>query len=178
MNIVYIDDIDFNDKEQVIEWCLNNIDEENNEDIDDKVVKYILSIDKEKINKLDNYVRKHLQDDSKNSNPCCREKYDNSVDCLPYCLGCNDSIARLRKYFNLILNLIIQCEKMIVLIKTKNLDEEQQKIFIDKLILMCKQFLPIEQSGKICDMVLKKIADTNIDKLIQDIIKEINYISN
>jgi hypothetical protein len=170
--IVYIDDIDFNDKKQVIEWCLNNIDEENNEDIDEKVVNYILSIDKEQINKLDNYVRKYLQDGTKDSNPCCREKYDNSIDCLPYCLGCNDSIARLRKYFNLILNLTVQCEKMIVLIKTKNLNEEQQKQYINKLVLMCKQFLPIEQSGKICDMVLKKIAEENIDNLVQNIIKK------
>jgi hypothetical protein len=172
MNTVYIDDIDFNDQEQIIEWCLNNIDEENNEEIDEKVVKYLLSINKDEINNLDNYVRKYLQDGTKDSNPCCREKYDNSVDCLPCCLGCNDPIARLRKYFHLILNLIIQCEKMIVLIKTKNLDEEQQKIYIDKLILMCKHFLPIEQSGKICDMVLKNIADSNVDELVENIIKK------
>ena len=104
-DIYYIDEIDINNKEEVIEWLINNIDEDNNEDIDDKVVELIISLPIERILKLDNYVRKHLQFGSKDYNPCCRGKYDTSLDCLPYCLGCNNAIARLRKYFHLIINL-------------------------------------------------------------------------
>lgn len=174
MDLVYIDEINYNDNEQIIEWCINNIDEENDEEIDENVINYLLSIDMEKINKLDNYVRKHFQKGSKDSNPCCRKQYGESVDCNPKCLGCNDPIARLRKYLHLILNLNIQCEKLIVLIKTNNLNQEQQKNFIDKLLVMCKEFLPIEQSGKILEIVLKKSTEIDVNKLIEKIIKEQN----
>jgi hypothetical protein len=172
MDLVYIDEIDYNDEEQVIQWCINNIDEEDNEEIDDKVVDYLLSIDTEKINKLDNYVRINFQNGSKDTNPCCREKYGESVDCNPCCLGCKDPYARLRKYCHLILNLNLLCEKLVILIKTKNLNHEQQKEFIDKLLVMCKEFLPIEQSGKILEMVLKKSTEIDVDKLIEKVLKE------
>ena len=172
MDLVYIDEIDYNDKEQLIQWCINSIDEEDHEEIDEKVVDYLLSIDTEKINKLDNYVRINFQNGSKDSNPCCREKYGDSVDCNPCCLGCEDPYARLRKYCHLILNLKLLCEKLVVLIKTKNFNHEQQKEFIDKLLVMCKEFLPIEQSGKILEMVLKKSTEIDVDKLIEKILKE------
>jgi hypothetical protein len=172
MDLVYIDEIDYNDKDQVIQWCINNIDEEDHEEIDEKVVNYLLSIDTEKINKLDNYVRIHFQNGSKDTNPCCREKYGDSVDCNPCCLGCQDPYARLRKYIHLILNLKLLCEKLVVLIKTKNFNHDQQKEFIDKLLIMCKEFLPIEQSGKILEIVLKKSTEINVDKLIENIFKE------
>jgi hypothetical protein len=172
MDLVYIDEIDYNDKEQVIQWCINNIDEEDHEEIDEKVVNYLLSIDTEKINKLDNYVRIHFQNGSKDSTPCCREKYGDSVDCNPCCLGCQDPYARLRKYFHLILNLNLLCEKLVVLIKTKNLNQDQQKEFIDKLLVMCKEFLPIEQSGKILEMVLKNSTEIDVEKIIENILKK------
>jgi len=172
MDLVYIDEIDYNDKEQVIQWCINNIDEEDHEEIDEKVVNYLLSIDTEKINKLDNYVRIHFQNGSKDTNPCCREKYGDSVDCNPCCLGCQDPYARLRKYFHLILNLNLLCEKLVVLIKTKNLNQDQQKEFIDKLLVMCKEFLPIEQSGKILEMVLKNSTEIDVEKIIENILKK------
>jgi uncharacterized protein YwqG len=38
MDIVYIDEINYNDKEKVIEWCIDNIDENEHEEIDEKVV--------------------------------------------------------------------------------------------------------------------------------------------
>jgi hypothetical protein len=174
MDLVYIDEIDHNDKEQVIQWCINNIDEEEHEEIDEKVVNYLLTTNKENITKLDNYVRKHFQNGSKNSNPCCREKYGDSIDCNPCCLGCKDPFARLRKYFHLILNLKLQCEKLVVLIKTKNLNNEQQKEFINKLLAMCKEFLPIEQSGKILEIVLKQSTELDIEELIETILKEQN----
>jgi hypothetical protein len=172
MQSIYLDDIDYNNKEQIIDWCINNIDENNIDEIDEKVINYLLTIDSEKINKLDNYIRKHYQDGSKDSNPCCRGKYETSIDCHPFCLGCYDSIARLRKYFHLILNLTIQCEKLIVLIKTNNFNQDQQKEFIDKLLEMCKEFLPINQSGKILEMILKNTVNINIDKLIEKIYNE------
>jgi hypothetical protein len=37
---------------------------------------------------------------------------------------------------------------------------------------MCKEFLPIEQSGKILEMVLKKSTEIDVDKLIEKILKE------
>lgn len=177
MSLVYIDEICAlrnNDKEELIQWLIDCIDEEDNEEIDEKVVDYILTIDIEKITKLDNYVRKYFQNGTKDTNPCCREKYGDSVDCNPCCLGCKDPLARLRKYFHLILNLKLQCEKLIVLIKTKNLTLEQQKEFIDKLLAMCKEFLPIEQSGKILEIVLKQSTELDVERLIEKFLKPQN----
>jgi hypothetical protein len=175
MSLVYIDEICAqrnNNKEELIQWLIDCIDEEDDNEIDEKVVDYLLNINNEKIIKLDNYVRKDLQNGSKDNNPCCRENYGDSIDCKPYCLGCKDSIARLRKYFHLVLNLKIQCEKLVVLIKTKNLTHEQQEECINKLLVMCKEFLPIEQSGKILEMVLKQSTELDVEKLIEKFIKE------
>ena len=170
MDLVYIDDIDYNNKEEVIQWLINNIDDENHEEIDDKVVDYLISSDIENIIKLDNYVRKHFQHGSKDSNPCCREKYGESVDCIPYCLGCKDPYARLRKYFHLIINLKNHCEKLVLAITTKEINFEQQNTFIDKLLIMCKEFLPIEQSSKILKMVLEQSTEIDTKQLINKFI--------
>lgn len=171
MDLVYIDEINYNDKEQVIQWCIDNIDDREHEEIDEKVVDYLLTINTEKINKLDNFLRKNYQNGSKDSNPCCREKYGESVDCIPYCLGCQDPYARLRKYFHLIMNLNPLCEKFILFIKTNDLNQEQQKDFIDKLLVMCKEFLPIQQSIKILEIILKKSSEIDINALMNNIIK-------
>jgi hypothetical protein len=170
MDLVYIDDIDYNNKEEVIQWLINNIDDENHEEIDDKVVDYLISSDIENIIKLDNYVRKHYQNGSKDLNPCCREKYGESVDCIPYCLGCKDPYARLRKYFHLIINLKNHCEKLVLAITTKEINFEQQNTFIDKLLIMCKEFLPIEQSSKILKMVLEQSTEIDTKQLINKFI--------
>ena len=170
MDLVYIDDIDYNNKEEVIQWLINNIDDENHEEIDEKVVDYLISNDIENIIKLDNYVRKHFQNGSKDSNPCCREKYGESVDCIPYCLGCKDSYARLRKYFHLIINLKNHCEKLVILIIAKGINFEQQNTFIDKLLIMCKEFLPIDQSSKILKMVLEQSTEIDTEQLINKFI--------
>lgn len=170
MDLVYIDEIDYNDKEQVIQWCIDNIDKEDDEEIDEKVVDYLLTINTEEINKLDNYLRINFQNGSKDSNPCCREKYGESVDCIPCCLGCQDPYARLRKYFHLIMNLNLQCDKFILFIKTNDLNQEQQKDFIDKLLVMCKEFLPIEQSIKILKIILKKSTEIDINILMNKIL--------
>jgi hypothetical protein len=170
MNLVYIDEIDYNDKEQVIQWCIDNIDTDEHEEIDEKVVDYLLTINSEEINKLDNYLRINYQNGSKDSNPCCREKYGESVDCKPCCLGCQDPYARLRKYFHLIMNLNLQCNKFILFIKTNDLNQEQQKDFIDKLLVMCKEFLPIEQSIKILKIILKKSTEIDINILMNKIL--------
>jgi hypothetical protein len=170
MDLVYIDDIDYNNKEELIQWFINNIDDENNEEIDDKVVEYLISSDIENIIKLDNYVRKHFQNGSKDSNPCCREKYGESIDCIPYCLGCKDPYARLRKYFHLIINLKNHCEKLVIGITTKEINFDQQNTFIDKLLIMCKEFLPIEQSSKILQMVLEQSTKIDTKQLINKFI--------
>lgn len=170
MDLVYIDDIDYNNKEEVIQWLINNIDDENNEEIDDKVVDYLISSNIENIIKLDNYVRKHYQNGSKDSNPCCREKYGESLDCIPYCLGCKDPYARLRKYFHLIINLKNHCEKLVLAITTKEINFEQQNTFIDKLIVLCREFLPIEQSSKILKIVLEQSTEIDTKQLINKFI--------
>ena len=154
MDLVYIDEINYNDKEQVIQWCIDNIDDGEHEEIDEKVVDYLLTIN----------------NGSKDSNPCCREKYGESVDCIPYCLGCQDPYARLRKYFHLIMNLNPLCEKFILFIKTNDLNQEQQKDFIDKLLVMCKEFLPIEQSIKILEIILKKSSEIDVEMLMEKIL--------
>jgi len=170
MDLIYIDEIDYNDKEQVIQWCIDNIDEKEHEEIDEKVVNYLLTINTKKINKLDNYLRKEFQNGSKYSNPCCREKYGESVDCIPFCLGCQDAYARLRKYFHLIMNLNPLCDKFILFIKTNDLNNEQQTEFINKILVMCKEFLPIEQSIKILEIILKKSSEIDIEMLMKKIL--------
>jgi hypothetical protein len=170
MNLIYIDEIDYNDKEQVIQWCIDNIDENEHEEIDEKVVNYLLTINTKKINKLDNYLRKEFQNGSKDSNPCCREKYGESVDCIPCCLGCQDPYARLRKYFHLIMNLNPLCDKFILFIKTNDLNNEQQTEFINKILVMCKEFLPIEQSIKILEIILKKSSEIDVKMLMEKIL--------
>lgn len=170
MDLIYIDEIDYNDKEQVIQWCIDNIDENEHEEIDEKVVNYLLTINTKKINKLDNYLRKEFQNGSKDSNPCCREKYGESVDCIPCCLGCQDPYARLRKYFHLIMNLNPLCDKFILFIKTNDLNNEQQTEFINKILVMCKEFLPIEQSIKILEIILKKSSEIDVEMLMEKIL--------
>jgi len=166
MDLVYIDEIDYNNNEKVIEWFIDNINEDEHEEIDEKVINYLLTIEIEKINELDNYLRINYQNGSKNSNPCCREKYGKSVDCIPCCLGCQDPYARLRKYFHLIMNLNPLCEKFIIFIKTNELNNEQQKDFINKILVMCKEFLPIEQSIKILEIILKKSSEIDVNALM------------
>ena len=166
MDLVYIDEIDYNNNEKVIEWFIDNINEDEHEEIDEKVINYLLTIEIEKINELDNYLRINYQNGSKDSNPCCREKYGESVDCIPCCLGCHDPYARLRKYFHLIMNLNPLCEKFIIFIKTNELNNEQQKDFINKILVMCKEFLPIEQSIKILEIILKKSSEIDVNALM------------
>lgn len=166
MDLVYIDEIDYNNNEKVIEWFIDNINEDEHEEIDEKVINYLLTIETEKINELDDYLRINYQNGSKDSNPCCREKYGESVDCIPCCLGCQDPYARLRKYFHLIMNLNPLCEKFIIFIKTNELNNEQQKDFINKILVMCKEFLPIEQSIKILEIILKKSSEIDLNALM------------
>jgi len=166
MDLVYIDEIDYNNNEKVIEWFIDNINEDEHEEIDEKVINYLLTIEIEKINEFDDYLRINYQNGSKNSNPCCREKYGESVDCIPCCLGCQDPYARLRKYFHLIMNLNPLCEKFIIFIKTNELNNEQQKDFINKILVMCKEFLPIEQSIKILEIILKKSSEIDLNALM------------
>ena len=166
MDLVYIDEIDYNNNEKVIEWLIDNINEDEHEEIDEKVINYLLTIEIKKINELDDYLRINYQNGSKDSNPCCREKYGESVDCIPCCLGCQDSYARLRKYFHLIMNLNPLCEKFIIFIKTNELNNEQQKDFINKILVMCKEFLPIEQSIKILEIILKKSSEIDLNALM------------
>ena len=166
MDLVYIDEIDYNNNEKVIEWFIDNINEDEHEEIDEKVINYLLTIETEKINELDDYLRINYQNGSKDSNPCCREKYGESVDCIPCCLGCEDPYARLRKYFHLIMNLNPLCEKFIIFIKTNELNNEQQKDFINKILVMCKEFLPIEQSIKILEIILKKSSEIDLNALM------------
>jgi hypothetical protein len=170
MDLVYIDEIDYNNNEKVIEWFIDNINEDEHEEIDEKVINYLLTIEIEKINELDNYLRINYQNGSKDSNPCCREKYGESVDCIPCCLGCHDPYARLRKYFHLIMNLNPLCEKFIIFIKTNELNNEQQTEFINKILVMCKEFLPIEQSIKILEIILKKSSEIDIEMLMKKIL--------
>ena len=166
MDLVYIDEIDYNNNEKVIEWFIDNINEDEHEEIDEKVINYLLTIEIKKINELDDYLRINYQNGSKDSNPCCREKYGESVDCIPCCLGCQDPYARLRKYFHLIMNLNPLCEKFIIFIKTNELNNEQQKDFINKILVMCKEFLPIEQSIKILEIILKKSSEIDLNALM------------
>jgi len=166
MDLVYIDEIDYNNNEKVIEWLIDNINEDEHEEIDEKVINYLLTIEIKKINELDDYLRINYQNGSKDSNPCCREKYGESVDCIPCCLGCQDPYARLRKYFHLIMNLNPLCEKFIIFIKTNELNNEQQKDFINKILVMCKEFLPIEQSIKILEIILKKSSEIDLNALM------------
>jgi hypothetical protein len=58
MDLVYIDEINYNDKEKVIEWCIDNIDENEHEEIDEKVVDYLLTINTENLSQINYYTKK------------------------------------------------------------------------------------------------------------------------
>ena len=73
MDLVYIDEIDYNNNEKVIVWFIDNINEDEHEEIDEKVINYLLTIEIEKINEFDDYLRINYQNGSKNSNPCRSE---------------------------------------------------------------------------------------------------------
>jgi hypothetical protein len=64
------------------------------------------------------------------------------------------------------MNLNPLCEKFIIFIKTNELNNEQQKDFINKILVMCKEFLPIEQSIKILEIILKKSSEIDLNALM------------
>jgi hypothetical protein len=68
------------------------------------------------------------------------------------------------------MNLNPICDKFILFIKTNELNNEQQTEFINKILVMCKEFLPIEQSIKILEIILKKSSEIDIEMLMKKIL--------